>query len=423
MQGIIRIFQETIGFFMALIKPSAKSIADNRGLFALSVVLAFTIWIFVTDSENPTETHDLGFAVPVEAVNVPDDVALADDIQAVRVRVTAPKDVFDNLSVSNFTATVDLTGYGVGENLDVPVDLKLEDAPSSVRIERITPEGVTVTLAQLTSKSVPVDIVVTGTLPSGYTMNNPEHEETVLVSGPQVEVEKVDKATATIDITGRTESVNQSIRLSPRESRGFFVQRVNLDPDTIDVSIDIQQIEFTRSIAVQVVTEGTVADGYNVAAISVDPPAVVVRGDESFISNVFAIDTQPIDIDNKNETIEQTVSLDLPSGATVPGGAPVVTVTIEIEPAQAEFNFTVPVEVRNLGDGLSIQGGLPTVKVILDGPLPLLREVEASDVRATVDLKDLGAGTYNLNVEVESPTGVLKSRTEPSSIQIILESS
>jgi YbbR domain-containing protein len=422
MQGILRIIQETIGFFTSLIKPSVKSIVDNRGLFALSVLLAFALWIFVTDAENPTRTRTLPFPIPVEATNVGDDVALAADIQDVTVRVTVADDVYDNLVSTDFLATVDLTGYGVGTHEDVPVDVRALRSDGGLRVESLIPEdGVEVQLAQLTSKSVPVDIVVEGSLPTGFSMTSPEHVETVRVTGPQVEVDKVDKATATIDVTSRTKSIDQAIRLTPRTDAGFLVQLVTLDPDIVDVKIDIEQLELTRPLAINVVTEGAVADGYNVVDVSVDPPTVIVRGDSAFIDDVFAIDTQPIDIEDADETIEISVSLDIPSGVTVAGDAPVVTVTIEIAPAEAEFHFTVPVEVRNLGDGLSIAGGVPTVQVIMEGPYPIVSELEVSDIRASINLEDLGTGTHTVNVIVANLPGVNTARAVPSTLEIVLE--
>ncbi|HUF53093.1 MAG TPA: CdaR family protein [Dehalococcoidia bacterium] len=421
MQGIIRVFQDTVGFLLSLIRPSAKSIADNRGLFALSVVLAFAIWIFVTDSENPTRTRLLPIDIPVQPVNVGDDVAIADDIPPVRVRITVPDDVFGDLGAGDFEATADLTGYGVGTHEAVPVEVEALTTRGGLRIVDIVPPDVPVQLAQLTSKSVPVEILVAGAQASGYIMTLPELEtENVIVSGPQVEVDKVTQARATIDVSSRTESVDQAVRLSPRDSRGFLVQRVNLNPEVVNVRIEITQERFTRSVAISVRTTGSPAPGYNLAGITVDPPTLVVRGDEDFIEDVFSIDTQPIDISGTADDIERTVSLDLPSGVTVPGGAPVVTVSIDIQPSQAEFSFTVPVTVTNLGAGLSLEGAVPNIQVIMTGPQPVLSAIEVNDILATLDLGNLGPGAHTVQVTVSNLPGVQAARAQPSSVPVVI---
>jgi YbbR domain-containing protein len=171
---------------------------------------------------------------------------------------------------------------------------------------------------------------------------------------------------------------------------------------------------------VRAVTTGTPAPGYNLADIEIDPPTLVVRGDEDFIEGVFAIDTQPIDISGAAEDIERTVSLDLPAGVTVPGGAPVVTVSINIEPSQAEYSFIVPVVVSNLGPGLSLEGSPPLVTVVMTGPAPVIAEIEITDVVATIDLRDLGPGTHSVPVTVAGLPGVQSARAQQSSVSVTI---
>ncbi len=422
MQGIARVFQETLQFFAALARPIAGSLSDNRGLAALSVVLAFGLWIFVTDTENPTRTRVLPIDITVQPINVPDDVAIASGIAPVRLRITVADDVFDSLSAGDFEADVDLDGLTVG-SYELPVDVRALTGRGGLRIDESLPDTVTVDLAQLTGKSVPVQIDVTGSPAPGFTMNLPIlDDDTVLVTGPQEEVDQVSQVTATIDVTARTSSVDQAVRLTPRNDRGFLVQRVNLEPSITGVTIDIEQERFSRSVAVSVVTDGDPAPGYNVVSVSVDPPTVTVRGTQSFITGTDSINTQPVDIGGADETVVRSVSLDIPSGAEVTGGAQVVTVTVTIGPATSEFNFTVPVTAANLGQNVSIVGALPSVVVKLIGPLPILSEVSPADISATVNLDDLGAGTHSVKIEVSQLAGVTVARVTPEEIDVVLES-
>ena len=75
MEQIARIFQETYLLLATLVRAATRSLRDNSGLFALSVVLAFGLWIFVTDAENPTQTRVLQEDIVVEPINTPQDVA------------------------------------------------------------------------------------------------------------------------------------------------------------------------------------------------------------------------------------------------------------------------------------------------------------------------------------------------------------
>ncbi len=422
MQGIARILQETLQFLAALARPIVNSLSDNRGLAALSVVLAFGLWIFVTDTENPTQTRVLPVDITVQPINVPDDVAIAAAIAPVRLRITVADDVFDSLTAGAFEASVDLDGLTVG-SYELPFSVKALTGRGGLRIDEPLQDTVTVNLAQLTGKSVPVQIDVTGAPAPGFTMSPPElDDDTVLVTGPQEEVDKVTQVTATIDVTARTSSVDQAVRLTPRSDRGFLVLRVNVEPSITGVTIDIEQEKFSRSVAVAVITDGDPAAGYNVASVSVNPPTVTVRGTESFVTGTDSIDTQPVDIDGADETVVRSVSLDIPSGAEVTGGAQVVTVTVTITPATSEFNFTVPVTATDLGSSLSIVGALPSVTVKLIGPFPILSEVSPADISATVNLSDLAAGTHAVTIDVPQLAGVTVARVTPEEITVVLES-
>ncbi|MEE8346698.1 MAG: hypothetical protein V3S20_05075, partial [Dehalococcoidia bacterium] len=87
MERLRQLLRESMGFLRELMLPTAASLRNNMGLVTLSLVLGFALWIFVTDTENPTRSGVLPFDLPVEAVNVPGDLALAGSPVNVRVRV------------------------------------------------------------------------------------------------------------------------------------------------------------------------------------------------------------------------------------------------------------------------------------------------------------------------------------------------
>ena len=104
------------------------------------------------------------------------------------------------------------------------------------------------------------------------------------------------------------------------------------------------------------------------------------------------------------------------------GGAQVVTVTVTIGPATAEFNFTVPITAANLEPNVSIVGALPSVAVKLIGPFPILNEVGPADISATVNLNDLGAGMHSVKIDIAQLAGVTVARVTPEEIDVVLES-
>lgn len=420
MQQIARFFQDTFLFLSSIVRPTARSLRDNKGLAALSIFLAFGLWIFVTQAESPSRTRVVAEDIVVEPVHVADTVAVVQPLAAVRARVTVADNVFDSLSAADFQATVDLQGLTVGE-YDLPVQVQPLSSRGNLRVEAVLPEKIHVKLAALVSKEVPVVVDVKGDPVSGYTMGSPAlADSTVLVSGPQEQVDQVTQATATIDVSGLTDNVDQSVRLVPRNDKRELIEGPTLTPALTGVTIDIQQQKFSRSMAVSPQITGAVAAGYNVVSVSVSPATVTVRGDQAFISGTTSIATKPIDISGATTDIVKTVSLDLASGTEVTGGPPTVTVTVKIAPATGLFTFSVPVSAVNLGNTLNISGALPSVTVMLFGPLPVLEGLSPNDIPAVIDLSGDEAGAHKKQVSVTPPSGATVRSVTPAEIEVTL---
>jgi len=408
----------------ALLRPAAKSIRENSGLAVLSVVLAFGLWIFVTDAENPEQTRVLPVDIPVRPVNRPSDVAVADTLGNVRVRIRVEENVFDGLTKDDFQATVDLDGLTVGQ-YELPVDVRTLTGRGNLRVVEVLTgtdsTKIKVTLAQLVSKPVPVELETRGSPPPDFELSHTKLDaDTAVVAGPQDRVAAVTKAVASVDIDGRTESFNTAVHLEPRDQSDLLVQDVDANPAVIDVSITIEQKSFSRALAVSPQLKGTPRPGYNVLGVSVEPAVVTVFGSQTFVEQAVAILTQPVDIDDATSDISRTVSLSLPTGTSVKGGVN-VTVKVKISAATGQQAFAVPITVTGLADDLKIAGNLPPVQVFLSGPLPQLLDVNPSDIKASIDLGGKDVGTHRVGIKVTAPNGLEVGSISPPEIDVSLE--
>lgn len=424
MQWIRAVFREVGHFFGAVIRPTFRSLRDNKGLAVISFVMAFGVWIFVTAAENPTRTRVLPLDIPVEPVNVASDVVVKNDLDEVRVRISVEEDVFESLTSADFEATVDLEGLTVGE-YSWPVEVRRLTTRGGLRVEDVLPEEISVSLVARESKQIPVLINVTGEPATGYTMGAPEPEETeVSVSGPAEKVALVTQAVGSINVEGRTDPVDQAIRLEPRDDNGNLVEKLTLEPQLVNVVIEVEQTTFSRPVTVNPDVTGVPADGYNIVSASANPATVLIRGDEDSIREVTTISTQPVNVSGEADDIMKSVSLKLPQGVSVVG-SPNVTVTVRIEAAQGTVRFGVPLTARGLGLGLTVAGDLPTVQVTLKGALPDLLELTSSDIVAFVDVTGKDAGTHSVGVEIVLPDGLetTAETAEPSEVIVALEKS
>jgi len=421
MQQIANFFRETFHVFGALVRPAAKSVRGNTGLAALSVVLAFGIWVVVTQADNPSRSRVVAPVIAVEPINVPGAVAVVEPVPPVQARVTVADNIFDNLTAADFQATVDLENLTVGD-YELPVEIRALTSRGGLRVDEALPAKIKISLAPLKTKEVPVVVDVQGIPASGYTMGSPITDDTnVSVSGPVAKVDEVTQVTATINVDAITEPVDQSIHLVPRKVNGELVPGVKLTPAIIGLRIDIQQKTFSRTVVISPVITGAPAPGYNVVSVMLNPPTVTISGSQALINGTSTIPTKSIDLDDATADVVKGVSLDLPSGAEIDGAPPAVTVTVKIAPAEGNFSFAVPVTATNLGDNVTITGALPTVTVTLFGSLPLLQGLGPNDITATVDLSGDDSGIHSKQVELTPPGGATIRSVNPSEITVTLE--
>lgn len=417
----IRTFLQEVGLIAgALLRPAARSVRENSGLAVLSVVLAFGLWVFVTRAENPEQTKVLDVEIPVEATNVPSDIAVPRDLRPVKVRVRVEENVIDSLTEDDFRATIDLDGFTVGEYPGEPVEVQALTTRGNLRVVDVLPPEIPVHLEQLLSKEVSVELDLRGVPPTGFTLGATElTTETAVVSGAQASVNAVAEVVAPVEIEGRTESFEGAVRLEARNQQGGLVEDVQIDPRTADVKVEIDQRVFSRALAVSPELVGAPREGHNVIGVSADPIVVTVFGPKSYIDQATTIPTQPIDVSGATEDIVRTVSLDLPPDVTVKGSVN-VTVTVNIRPVPGQLTFAVPITASGLNDNLSIVGALPEARVVLFGPLPDLLELNPNDISASVDLSGKDAGSHKVKVEVSVPEGLEVRSVTPEELEIQL---
>ncbi|MCH8920270.1 MAG: hypothetical protein IIA23_06115 [Chloroflexi bacterium] len=420
MERLRQLLSDVPHFLRTLVWPVATSVRTNVGLASLSIVLGFALWIFVTDTENPTRSGVLPIELAVESVNVPGDLALSGSPVNVRVRVEVADDVWNTLSLADFKATLDLDGLQAG-TYDLPVRVEPLTGRGGLRVTEVIPDTVPVELKSLFSKSVSASVSLEGAPPPGYEASIPELDaETVLVTGTQDRVTLVTQAVASLDLSGRTESLTQAVRLEPRDSRGFLVEGVSLEPSVMNVSVQIEQTQFSRALVISPTVVGTPAAGYDIVSLFADPAVITVFGPQSFVGETATIRTQPIDITGATEDVILTVSLDLPRDVSVSGGTS-VTVTVQIEPAQGRQTLGVTAVIVGLDPDLSVSGPLPLVEVVLLGELPDLREIRPNDIAATINLTGLKEGTHTVSVSISVPPEASVASVSPDEVEITLE--
>lgn len=387
---------------------------SNFSTLLLAFALALVVWISAVTAADPNIERTR--VVSLEIVGLDPDMLVVGTVPTqVRVVLEAPTSVMDSLNSSEnaVIAWVDVAGLDPG-TYELEVQTQINPAFQPVRSKQVIPEFVTLKLESLITRTFPVNLEINGEPAVGYLKGTPHFSPTsVTVSGAASLVSQIAEIRASLDISAAIETINRDLPLIALDSSGAPVSGVTISPPEINVTQPIILQYGYRNVIVRVVTEGQPANGYKLTNITVSPLNVVVFSSDPQLVNDLPgyVETEPIDLSGAEDDVDVYVGLNLPPGISIVGD-PFVLVQVSIAAIESSLTFTVPVTPIGLLPTRAALIEPSTVDIILSGPLPILNELELSDIRVVVDVTDLEVGTYQLELRVD----ILPERLQVESI-------
>jgi diadenylate cyclase len=395
---------------------------------ALALLLAVATWLVVAEQVNPPQTVRID-SIPLRTSGLNQDLLIVSNVPTtVSAEVQAPQNIAVDLSPQSLRATVNLEQLSAGDHR-VLVDVRPVD--DQVRVITREPGALDIELQPRATRVMTVSLVIPDreTLPFSYDISgNPTiTPPQVTVTGPADVVETVDRAEVNVSLRGARSSINEERPVVLRDLEGNILTGLITDPDDVQVSIPISQRFNTRDAAVHVVITGTVAPGYWISNINVEPKTVTLLGPPSTLEQIGGfVDTVPLDVTGAAGDIVRRVPLAPPAGVSALNERGVsegsVEVRITVVPQFSNQSLTLPVEVTGAQPTDTINKSPAFVDVLLSGPLPVLNQVNADPklVRVLVDVSGLDPGTHEVIPTLIAPEG-LRATVVPNTVTIRIE--
>lgn len=252
---------------------------EDWSLKLVALVITLGLWYGVTSQRVPASRRLSGVQLSFLR---PDDVEISNDpVKSVEVTLQGRKNDIDDLIVNNLVATVDVSGYRLGDRV---VRLTRESVsinlPEGVRVEKIEPGSVALRLERRIERELEVEARLEGKVPAGYELRGVQVTPgRVRVRGPESLVGVLGKApTETIPLDGQKESF-----VWPQTAIDIPDAKIlTLDP-VVAVRIEIGEERIERTF-----TRVSVRD----PSADADQPAtpataeVVLRGERSIMENL-----------------------------------------------------------------------------------------------------------------------------------------
>lgn len=374
---------------------------------ALAVLLAVIIWVQVS-SERGLSTQRTFEGVTVAVQNTAPGLLVTGPPAPWRVKIEVQGDprILERLRPEEVRAGVDLGAAEVGSGL-IPVTVEL---PPGVRLVSVYPDRLNVTLEREMSKSLPVNVILSGEAPDDTVLGEPGlGSATVQVAGPQSLVSRVEQVVLRLSVAGADGDIDAVLPLVALDRDGHEVSGsgLRLSPDAVPVQMTVRRVLPGKQVRVQANLVGAPLWGLVWTDLHVAPAEVLVRGAPEHHGAWREIATEEVSIGDREGPFEVEVGLVLPPGAqSVEPDR--VRVAVRLDHIQGErLLAAVPVQVSGLDADL--QAGLePTaVAVAVHGPVRELESLDATAVSAAVDVSGLAPGLYTLPLIVAGPEGLV----------------
>jgi YbbR domain-containing protein len=209
-----------------------RALAEHWRLKILALLLALALWFFVGSAERT----EIALALPVEYVGLEGPLTLEGPRrEMVDVQVQATRWAAAQVSPATVRVRVDVSGLREGDNLVHLVPESVQ-APTGVRVTRLTPAWATVRTTRAAIRTVQVVPQVQGQPAADHVLGPVVVDPaTVQIKGPRTTIEaRTVIETLPVDVSGRREPLTQTVGLALPDSV------YSVDRRTVSVTVEIR---------------------------------------------------------------------------------------------------------------------------------------------------------------------------------------
>ena len=401
-------------------------ITRNLGWKVASVLIALLLWSYIISADSTITQLKLLANVDVitsglTVLQSRDLALLTDptDIDDIHVRVEASQANYSRVTNDTVHVELDLsqvTKTGVQE-------IELTGVTTYGKVVQITPSSVEVIIENLASRYVPVNAEFSGEINDNYWYNiNRINPSQVTVTGPTSIVRTIVSALARINVTDMTSSYARSVQLVLLDEDGNEVSGAQARPSITEAMVNFDIYPKTQLAVndnVETATIGTLAEGYEITRIDVQPDVITLAADPTLLSELDALSFEPVDVTGRTNSFSTVVALNKLKDIRYMSSEQ-VTVTVFIEETETTMTLSgVPLTARGVQTGRSVSFSSPSVTVRVTGAYSVVNDLSSEAVQAFVDMSGLEDGEYALPVSlICDGHSELLLESEPASVLV-----
>ena len=403
-----------------------KFFTENLPWKITSLVLAFILWIFVINTQNPTQPQEIsGIKVEINGLQELEEMGYEltnkEEIltQNFKVVVSGPRLETDKLVTDpkRIVATLDLTEYMKDLTQDTVQDtanysIKVNLDSYSVTVKDRKPQVTKILIDKVDSKEQRIIAEISTDITDNYTLLGDGKPvitpEKVRITGAKSDIDRISEAKVFIEAKDFSEDqLVNNLKIHLFDADGVEIEGLELSSPEAEVKLPIGS---EKTVPIKANFTGEIPEGYVLVNTIVSPSEVTIVGRAEVLEDIEEIQLAAIDKSTVTQTDLRRVDMILPDGVmTLIDNK--VSVSLEVlEERSFPYNILtseLKLTVKGVGEQLTYEILTPSIEVVLSAlPNTLLQynETNIKEVlRATLDLTGYPEGEYTLPLEMTAP--------------------
>lgn len=377
-------------------------------MFLFSLLISVSLWLYVVTVVSPESTKTY-YNIPVvmQGINILTERGLmltSGAEQTVSLTFTGNRSDLNKINSNNITLIADLTKVDSdGEQvLQYTYSLPGDVPNNAVTVQSWDPKYIVVTVEDRISKDIPVEVQYSGTIPNGYIADK---ENSVLdysfinAVGPASVINRIASARIDVDLTQRSESLDESFRYTLCDENGeaVDVELVTTNVAEVRLSLSIQRV-MELPLTLTVVDGGGATQ--QTSKITIEPRTIRVSGNEQLLEKLTEYNLGTIRLAEIVKDTDLTYQISLPEGVNNLSGVTEVTVSVKF-PDLAVKEFTVKqIIAENVPDGMEAEILSQAITVTVRGAKHEVAALTEKNITVYVDFGNAVEGTSTTKARI-----------------------
>lgn len=373
-----------------------KLFQNNKFLIILSLVISTITWVYMSmGTTNDTSVTISNIPIQIE---LPDQLVnnglqvFSDTEQTATVTVTGSRTVLGSISTKDITVTAATNGIDSAGTYQISLSaVKTNPSANFQIISTVTPSNVNVIVDYLRETSFPIQENVVYKVADGYYASTSLASKNITVSGPQTEIAKIAKVSASAELDGILDdstSATADILLYDKSGNRISTDLLKMEFGTVEASISVLP-EKTVKVVPEFMNK---PEGLNLGddMLSVEPSEILLAGPKKVLDNTKSIKLESIDfatLSNKRYEYNDQ-GINIPTDCKNISNSTAAKVVLDLSSLSKKTYTVDSFKVSGLSSEYKADVTQTNMSVTVIGSKKELENLKSSDIECIIDTSD-----------------------------------